>query len=117
MPIELIRAKKSSGAAFTLACDSSGLEDKEIYAPLGIDAGYFSKIKSGSATLQSDLIKPFTDHIGNRIYSEWQAYQVGCTLLQIESETQRQLRIEHEKRLEAEKKLEFALSIIAGRSA
>ena len=36
--IETVRAQKSSAAAFTLACSLSGLEDKEIYLALGIDA-------------------------------------------------------------------------------
>lgn len=91
--IELIRSKKTSGAAFTLACDASGLEDKEIYLPLKIDAGYFSRMKKGDATLQADMIRQFCDHVGNNIYAEWLAYQLGCTLVQIESETQRQLRL------------------------
>lgn len=45
-PVELIRSRKSSGSAFTLACDTSGLEDKEIYSSIiskrtgkAIDAG------------------------------------------------------------------------------
>ena len=49
IPIEMIRAKRSKGAAFTLACDTSGLEDKEIamaFKP-AIDAGTFSKMKKG----------------------------------------------------------------------
>ena len=114
IPIELIRSKKTAGAAFTLACDSSGLDDKEIYFPLGIDPGYFSKIKHGDATLQSDLLNKFCDRVGNRIYPEWLAYQLGCTLVQIESETQRQLRIEQEKRIGAEKENVLLRTLIAG---
>ena len=34
IPVELVRAKHSAGAAFTLACDASGLDDKEIYLAL-----------------------------------------------------------------------------------
>jgi hypothetical protein len=93
VPIELIRGRKTSGAAFTLACDASGLEDKEIYLPLKLDAGYFSRMKKGDATLQADMIRQFCDHVGNNIYAEWLAYQLGCTLVQIESETQRKLRL------------------------
>ena len=39
VPVELIRAKRTAGAAFSLACDCSGLEDKEIYMALDLDAG------------------------------------------------------------------------------
>ena len=42
MPLEVIRKKTSAGAAFTLACDSSGLDDQSIYKHVGIDAGTFS---------------------------------------------------------------------------
>lgn len=97
VPIEMIRSKRTAGAAFTLACDTSGLEDKEIYLALSIDAGYFSNIKKGKATLQADLTAPFCRVVGNAIYPEWVAYQVGCQLVQIESETERQLRIAREE--------------------
>lgn len=91
--IELVRSKQSAGAAFTLACDASALEDKDIYTALGIDAGYFSNMKRGNATLRADLVKAFCDVVGNTAYIEWQAWQVGCTLVvtQIEAERQNQL--------------------------
>lgn len=89
VPIEMVRAKKTSGGAFTLACDASGLDDKEIYLALGIDAGYFSNIKKSKATLQGDLIKAFCQIVGNTIYPEWLAYQVGCTLMMIQTEAER----------------------------
>jgi hypothetical protein len=89
MPIEVVRRQKTGAAAFSLACQSSGLEDKEIYGALSLDAGYFSRIKKGEATLQADLITPFCEVVGNRIYPEWMAYQIGCTLVQIKSEAER----------------------------
>ena len=67
LPIEIVRAKRSSGAAFTLACDASGLDDKEIYMALPIDAGYFTNIKKGKATLQADLVATFCAIVGNAI--------------------------------------------------
>lgn len=91
MPIEMIRAKRTKGAAFTLACDASGLEDKEIAMGMKpmIDAGTFSKMKKGMATLDADLIAQFCRLVGNQIYPEWLAYQVGCTLVMIQSEAER----------------------------
>lgn len=107
VPIEMVRSKKTAAAAFTLACDVSGLEDKEIYLQLEIDAGYFSNIKKGKATLQADKVQPFCAVVGNTVYVEWTAYQVGCQLVQIESETERLLRqareqielLKHDKRV------------------
>jgi hypothetical protein len=107
VPIEMIRAKRTAAAAFTLACDVSGLDDKEIYLQLEIDAGYFSNIKKGKATLQADIVNTFCAIVENTIYVEWLAYQVGCQLVQIESETERLLRqareqiemLKHDKRV------------------
>lgn len=106
MPIEMIRAKRSKGAAFTFACDASGLEDKEIAMSLNIDAGTFSKMKKGMATLDADVIREFSKVVGNTIYSEWLAYQVGCTLVMIQSEAERlaqEVKVELEKEREKNK--------------
>ncbi|MCI2809362.1 transcriptional regulator [Eoetvoesiella caeni] len=89
--IETVRKQRSAAAAFTLACGASGLEDKEIYLAIGIDAGYFSNIKKGKATLQADLVSLFCKQVGNTIYPEWQAYQLGCTLVMIKSEAERRI--------------------------
>lgn len=117
IPIELIRSKKSSGAAFTLACDASGLEDKEIYLAVGIDAGYFSNIKKGKATLQADLIEEFCRVVGNRIYPEWIAYQVGCTLVQIKSEAERRAEEWEKRAAAAEAENRLMRQLLQGRAA
>ena len=105
MPLESVRAKRTAAAAITLACDASGLEDKEIYLTLGIDAGYFSHIKKGKATLQGDLIAPFCNVVGNTIYPEWLAYQVGCTLVMVKTEAERRADAEKKRADLAEMKL------------
>lgn len=89
VPVELIRAKRTAGAAFSLACDCSGLEDKEIYMALDLDAGTFSRIRKGTNTLAGDLVARFCDVVGNRIYVEWLAYQIGCGLVMLKSEAER----------------------------
>lgn len=115
MPIEVVRRQKTASAAFCLAIQSSGLDDQEIYRCLGIDAGYFTRIKKGEASLQADLIEPFCQVVNNRIYPEWIAYRVGCTLVLIKSEAERQLETERARRQEAEEKLAWAERILAGR--
>lgn len=117
IPIELVRAQKTAAAAFTLACSVSGLEDKEIYLALGIDAGYFSNIKKGKATLQADLVAKFCDTVGNTIYLDWQAYQVGCALVVIRSEAERRAEAAEARALEAERKLAFATDLLSRRVA
>ena len=115
--METVRAQRSAAAAFTLACSVSGLEDKEIYMAIGIDAGYFSNIKKGKATLQADLMAEFCRAVGNTIFPEWLAYQVGCTLVLIKTEAERRAE-EAEKRAEAaEAKARLLMEMFAGRGA
>ncbi|WP_252374515.1 transcriptional regulator [Hydrogenophaga sp. 2FB] len=117
MPIELVRRQKTGAAAFALACQSSGLEDKEIYLAIGVDAGYFSRIKAGTATLQADLVPFFCDVVGNRIYPEWQAFQVGCTLVQIQSEAERRADAAERRAAEAELKVRVLMETFHARAA
>lgn len=115
MPIELIRRQKSAAAAFSLACQSSGLEDKEVFGELDIDAGYFSRIKAGTATLQADKQALFCQIVANRIYPEWLAYQLGCTLTLIKSEAERQADEMREQLAESERENRLMKQILAGR--
>ena len=100
VPVELLRRQRTAAAAFTLACQSSGLEDKEIYGALNLDAGYFSRMKKGEATLQADQVSRFCELVGNRIYPEWIAYQLGCSLVELKTEAERRAEAA-ERRAEA----------------
>jgi len=117
VPIEMIRVQKTAAAAFTLACTSSGLEDKEIYLALGIDAGYFSNIKKGKATLQADLVAEFCKLVKNTVYPEWQAYQVGCTLVMIKTEAERRAEEAELRAKAAEAENRLMRQLLAGRAA
>jgi hypothetical protein len=117
VPIEMVRAKKTKGAAITLACDASGLDDKEIHLPLGIDKALFSRIKSGSANLDDDLIARFCATVGNLIYPEWLAYQVGCTLVLIKTEAERRAEAAEARAVAAEAENKLMRQLLQGRSA
>lgn len=117
VPLEMVWRQKTGAAALCLACQSSGLEDKEIYQSLGIDAGYWSRIKKGEATLQTDLIEPFCTVVGNHIYPQWIAYRVGCTLVQIKSEAERQLEIVKDALAAERLKVRVLTDAINGRAA
>ncbi len=117
IPIETVRMQKTAAAAFTLACSVSGLEDKEIYLALGIDAGYFTNIKKGKATLQADLHKPFCDVVGNSIYVEWIAFQLGCTLVLIKTEAERRAEEANRRAEAAEAENRLMRQLLAGRAS
>jgi hypothetical protein len=116
VPVELVRAKKNGAAAFTLACDAGGLDDKEIYLALDIDAGYFSNIKKGKATLQADLIPRFCEVVGNTIYIEWMAYQVGCGLVVLKTESERRAEAAEERARAAEAENRLMRQLLQGKA-
>ena len=117
IPIELVRQQRTAAAAFTLACTVSGLEDKEIYLALNIDAGYFSNIKKGKATLQADLLAAFCRVVGNTIFLEWQAFQLGCTLVMVKTEAERLLDEGRARREATEAENRLMRQILQGRAA
>lgn len=102
--LDEIHSLPNAAAAFVLACRASGLTDKEIYSHIGIDAGYFSNIKTGKATLQADREAAFCAQVGNRIYPEWRAHRLGCTLVVLQSEAERVAAEERARRIAAEER-------------
>lgn len=117
VPIELVRRQHSAGAAFSLACQSSGLEDKELYLSLDIDAGTWSRMKKGEATLQADKLADFCRTVGNTIYPEWLAYQIGCTLVVIKSEAERRADEAEKRAKEVEAENALLRNLLVGRAA
>ena len=114
--IETVRAQKTSAAALILACSLSGLEEKEIYLALGIDAGYFCNIKKGKATLQADLIANFCRVVGNTVYLEWLAYQIGCTLVMVKTEAERRAEMAEARAQASEAENKLMRQLLAGRA-
>jgi len=117
IPIEMIYAKRNQGAAFTLACDASGLDDKEIYLALNVDAGTFSRMKKGTNTLPGDQLKDFCHVVGNTIYAAWLVYQVGCGLVMLKSEAERRAEQMEARAKDAEEKLRFLTQVMQGKAA
>lgn len=115
--IETIRRQKNAACAFSLACSLSGLEDKEIYMALGIDAGHFSRIKKGDAGFPPDRLAEFCELVKNNVYPEWVAFQLGCTLVMIESEAERRARIAEDRAKAAEAENKLMRQLLSGRAA
>jgi hypothetical protein len=116
-PIEMIRKQETAGAAFTLACSSCGKADQEIYEFCHIDAGTFSKMKKGLATLQAEDLSTFCYAVNNRIWPEWCAFQIGCTLVEIKSEAERQRDAEKERADKAEAENALLRSLLVGKTS
>jgi hypothetical protein len=115
VPLELIRKQQDSGAAFSLACASSGIADQTIADFCHIDYGTFSKMKKGLATLQAQDWERFCYAVNNRVYPEWCAYQLGCTLVQIKSEAERLLEVERAKSAKLADENQLMKRLLTGR--
>lgn len=104
---EVVRAQPSFRAAIRLAANASGLEEKEIYVPLKIDAGHWTRMMNGDANFPDDKLEQFMDIVENEIPLEWLAFRRGKGLVMLEGEAERQLRHERERneRLSNENKL------------
>jgi hypothetical protein len=116
VPIETIRRQKTSAAAFSLACSVSGLEDKEIYLSLGIDAGHFSRIKKGDAGFPPDRLAEFCGLVNNTVYPEWIAFQVGSTLVMIKTEAERRAEVALARAEAAEAENRLMRQLLQGRA-
>ena len=115
--IEVVRAQKSAEAALSLAIAASGLDDKEIYIALDIDAGHWSRMKKGEAGFPPNKLHDFCQLVGNTIYPEWIAYQVGCQLVMIQSEAERRAEQAEHERDEAIREAELLKKLLIGRAA
>jgi len=114
-PPELIMRQKCFLGAINLCIELSGLDDKEIYLELGIDAAQWSRIRKGDAHFPPNKLQSLMTVCANQVPLIWLARQYGYELVQIESETQRLLREEHERRVKVEEENRLLRDVLQGR--
>jgi len=104
---EVIGACKTFLDALNLQINISGLEDKELYIPLGIEASHWSRIRKGEFHFPLNKLDQCCDLCGNDVVLTWWAWKRGRGLHMLETEAQRLLRLEREEndRLGRENKL------------
>lgn len=90
--LDVIRKQPSRTAAFRLAQEISGKQDKAIAADLEIDPGQWSRIKSGQAHFPLDKEIQFYDLVGNEVPLIWLADRRGYDLVRRESDLERENR-------------------------
>lgn len=117
VPLESILARKSLLGAINLCIDLSGLDEKEIYIPLGIDAGHWSNLRKGKGHFPPDRINDLMDLCGNEVPLIWQAYRRGYGLVVLKTEAERRAEAAEERAAQAELKVRVLMEAIAGRTA
>lgn len=104
--VRLIEAQPTLLSAIKLGISLGGfVADKELYQPLGIDAGHWSRIHRGEAHFPVDKLCSLMDLQGNEAPLMWLCHQRGYDLNLMrkrESELEKQLRelraeLEHSK--------------------
>lgn len=73
-------------AALNLCIQLSGLEDKEIYGSLGIDAGQWTRIKKGEAHFPDNKESDLMRLCGNAVPIIWSAAREGYSLTPLKTE-------------------------------
>lgn len=112
---EVVQAQPSFRAALRLAANACGLEEKEIYVPLKIDAGHWTRIMNGDANFPDDKIEQFMDLVENEIPLEWLAFRRGKGLHMLETEAARQLRIAQDALTEERRTNAVLMKALQGR--
>ncbi len=88
---EIIECQPSMMAATTLGISAAGLDDKEFYLEVGIDAGHWSRITKGKANFNPNLYPRLFDITGNESALYWLAGKRGYDLVPRQSTVEKQL--------------------------
>lgn len=111
---ELLTRQKNLAGAIALCIQLSGLDDKEIYLTLEIDAGHWTRIKKGEAHFPVNKLDELMELCGNEVPLYWQLMHRGYdphSLRKQETETERENRLLRERvaQLEHEREIELRL--------
>ena len=85
VPEKDIARQKNMTGAIKLCIASSGLKDKQVYLPLEIDAGHFSKILSDQGHFPHNKYGQLFDLCGNEAPLFWLAHSRGYGLVKLKS--------------------------------
>lgn len=114
-PYELVVRKQTFLAAIVLCVQLSGLDDKEIYLTLGMDAGHWSRIMKGDAHFPVDKIDSLMTLCGNEAPLQWLAHKRGYQLHLLKTAAERRIE-ELERALNKEtERRQWAEDMVLGR--
>jgi hypothetical protein len=115
VPIELVLKQSTLAGAIALCVQLSGLEEKEVYLSLDIDAGHWTRIMKGEAHFPVNKLVAMMDLCGNEAPLIWLANARGYGLVVLKTEADRRAEHAEARAQEAEKKLAWALEVINGK--
>ena len=116
VPLNLIAKKTTMMGAINLCVQLSGLEEKEVYLTLGIDAGHWTRIMKGDAHFPVNKLNQLMDLTGNNAPLIWAANARGFGLVLLKSEAEKRAEEAEKRADEAEIKLRLLTEIMKGKS-
>jgi hypothetical protein len=104
MSDKVVRCQPDFNGAVSLSIAAAGLDDKQVYGPLGIDHAQWSRIRNGTAYFPMRKYGEFRQIVGNDIVLQWLAFRSGYELKPLESDLERKVaRLEEELAAERNK--------------
>lgn len=91
VPLSLVVRQTSLAQAIALCVQVSGLEDKEVYLSLGIDAGHWTRIMKGDAHFPVNKLGELMDLCGNEAPLIWLSNSRGYGLVLLKTEAERRI--------------------------
>lgn len=116
MDEHVIVRQPSLTRAIIVCADIAGLEDKRAASAAGVDPATWSRIKTGQANFPHENYRTFQMKCGNYLPLQWLARDCGFELVHLESELERQLRVEREERVKIDAENKLLRSLLVGRA-
>lgn len=117
VPLELVVKQQTFSAAISLCVQLSGLEEKEVYLSLDIDAGHWTRIMKGDAHFPVNKLNTLMDLCGNEAPLMWLANSRGYGLVILKTEAERQRDEERDRADKAEAQVLLLKSLLIGKAA
>lgn len=117
VPLELVVKQPTFAGAIALCVHLSGLEDKEVYLALEIDAGHWSRIMKGDAHFPVNKLNDLMDMCGNEAPLMWLANSRGYGLVILKTESERRAEAAERALAEERSKVKLLTDLLQGKTA
>jgi hypothetical protein len=116
VPMDLVVRQTTLAGAIQLCVQLSGLEDKELYLALGVDAGHWSRITKGEGHFPVSKLPALMDLCGNEAPLLWLARERGYGLVVLQSEAERRAEAAERALRQEQDKVRMLTALMQGRA-
>lgn len=117
VPLSVVIKQPNLAGAIALCVQVSGLDEKEVYLSLGIDAGHWTRIMKGDAHFPVNKLNDLMTLCGNESPLVWLTNSRGYGLVMLKSEAERRAEDAEKRAKDAEDKLRFLTQVMQGKVA